>query len=168
MQTAEVPEAGRVAPSAVKPTFDWKWVVIGVCVAFTVYIGVIPLGFLLWQSFRTPQTATTEAVFTLENYTEAYGSSDTWVLLVNSIQFALGTSLLAFVLGTLLAWMNERTNTPFKSIFFALSMIPLVIPGILFTVAWILLGSPKIGLINLALQKVLGTDAVFINVYSMG
>jgi iron(III) transport system permease protein len=43
-----------------------------------------------------------------------------------------------------------------------------VIPGILFTVAWILLGSPKIGLINLALQKLFSTDAVFINVYSMG
>jgi iron(III) transport system permease protein len=63
--------------------------------------------------------------------------------------------------------MNERTNTPFKGLFFALSLIPLVIPGILFTVAWILLGSPKIGLINLALQKLFGTDAVFVNVYSL-
>jgi len=63
--------------------------------------------------------------------------------------------------------MNERTNTPCKALFFALSLIPLVIPGILFTVSWILLGSPKIGLINLALQKVFSTDAVFVNVYSM-
>ena len=39
--------------------------------------------------------------------------------------------------------MNERTNTPFKSLFFALSIIPLVIPGILFTVAWILLAQPE-------------------------
>ena len=39
--------------------------------------------------------------------------------------------------------MNERTNTPFKGLFFALSVIPLVIPGILFTVAWILLGEPE-------------------------
>ena len=45
--------------------------------------------------------------------------------------------------------MNERTNTPFKTLFFALSIIPLVIPGILFTVAWIMLASPKIGIINL-------------------
>jgi iron(III) transport system permease protein len=46
-------------------------------------------------------------------------------------------------------------------------MIPLIIPGILFTVAWILLGSPKIGLINLALQRLFDTDAVFVNVYSL-
>ena len=139
--------------------FDWKWIVIGACVAFTVYIAVIPLGFLLWQSFRTPQTAATDAVFTLGNYTAAYGSSDTWRLFWTSIQFAFGASLFAFLLGTTLAWMNERTNTPFKSIFFALSIIPLVIPAILFTVAWILLASPKIGIVNLVMQGWFGFES---------
>ena len=47
------------------------------------------------------------------------------------------------------------------------SLIPLIIPGILFTVSWIFLGSPKIGIINLVLQHAFDTDAVFINVYSM-
>jgi len=146
---------------------DPKWLIIGACVLVTVYLGIVPLGFLLWQSFFTPQTASKAAVLTLGNYRQAYGSPETWVLFWNSMKFATGTSILAFLLGTLLAWMNERTNTPFKSLFFALSLIPLVIPGILFTVAWILLGSPKIGLINLALQKLFGTDAVFVNVYSL-
>jgi iron(III) transport system permease protein len=148
--------------------FDWKWIVIGVSVAFTVYIAVIPLGFLLWQSFRTPQTATTDAVFTLGNYLEAYGSSDTWRLFWTSIQFAFGASLFAFLVGTALAWMNERTNTPFKSLFFALSIIPLVIPGILFTVAWILLASPKIGIVNLVLQGWFGFDEPPFDIYSLG
>jgi iron(III) transport system permease protein len=147
--------------------FDVKWLIIGLCVLITLYLGVVPLGFLLWQSFFTPQSAAKAAVFTLGNYQQAYGSAETWVLFWNSVRFATGTSILAFVIGTLLAWMNERTNTPFKGLFFALSIIPLVIPGILFTVAWILLGSPKIGLINLALQKLFSTDAVFVNVYSL-
>jgi len=146
---------------------DPKWLIIGACVLVTVYLGIVPLGFLLWQSFFTPQTASKAAVLTLGNYRQAYGSPETWVLFWNSMKFATGTSILAFLLGTLLAWMNERTNTPFKGLFFALSLIPLVIPGILFTVSWILLGSPKIGLINLALQKLFGTDAVFVNVYSL-
>jgi iron(III) transport system permease protein len=47
----------------------------------------------------------------------------------NSVQFATGVSAFAFLLGTTLAWMNERTNTPFKGLFYALSLIPLVIPG---------------------------------------
>jgi iron(III) transport system permease protein len=156
-------------PAAAAPrlAFDPKWLIIGVCVALTVYLGVVPLGFLLWQSFFTPQSAAQAAQFTFGNYQIAYGSAETWVLFWNSLRFALGTAVLAFVLGTLLAWMNERTNTPFKTLFFALSLIPLVIPGILFTVSWILLGSPKIGLINLALQTIFGTDAVFVNVYSL-
>ena len=66
-----------------------------------------------------------------------------------------------------LAFLNERTNTPFKTLFFALAIIPLVIPGILFTVSWIMLASPKIGIINLALQGLFATDAVFVNIYTM-
>lgn len=153
---------------ALQPRFDAKWLIIGACVALTLYLGVVPLGFLLWQSFFTPQSAAQAAQFTLGNYADAYGSARTLTLFWNSLQFAAGTSVLAFVFGTLLAWMNERTNTPCKSLFFALSLIPLIIPGILFTVAWILLGSPKIGILNLALQRLLGTDAVFFDVYSMG
>ena len=147
--------------------FDWKWVVIGLCVAFAVYIAVVPLAFLLWQSFFTPQTASKAAQFTFENYAQAYGSADTARLLWNSLRFAVGASLFSFTLGTALAWMNERTNTPFKGLFFALSIIPLVIPGILFTVAWILLGSPKIGILNLALQDWFGVERPLFNVYSL-
>ena len=63
--------------------------------------------------------------------------------------------------------MNERTNTPFKSVFFALSMIPLVIPGILFTVAWILLASPQIGILNLVMQGWFGLQEPPFNIYSL-
>lgn len=146
---------------------DWTWLIVGACVVFTVYLAVIPLGFLLWQSFLTPQTATTDAVFTLDNYIAAYGSRDTWRLFSTSIRFAVGASVVAFLLGTTLAWMNERTNTPFKSLFFALSIVPLVIPGVLFIVAWILLASPQIGILNLALQRWFGVAEPVFNIYSL-
>ena len=165
--SAAIPNDVASQPAADARGFDWKWIVIGACVAFTVYIAVIPLGFLLWQSFRTPQTAAVDAVFTLANYATAYGSSDTLRLFWTSMQFASGTSLLAFLLGTGLAWMNERTNTPFKSVFFALSVIPLIIPGILFTVAWILLASPQIGIINLVLQGWFGLEEPPFDIYSL-
>jgi iron(III) transport system permease protein len=160
-----------VEAPALKPTLwrriDLKWALIGVSVAIVAYVALIPLGFLLWQSFFTPQTASKAAQFTLGNYQGAYSSGETYRLFLNSLQFALGTAAFAFVTGTLLAWMNERTNTPFKTLFYSLSLIPLIIPSILFTVAWILLGSPKIGLLNLALQHWFGTEYVFFNVYSM-
>src|SRR3954469_10431341 len=157
-----------ITTTSVDARFDTKWLVIAACVALTLFLGIVPLAFLVWQSFFTPQSAAKAAEFTFGNYQEAYTSSDTWLLFWNSLKFATGASIIAFALGTLLAWMNERTNTPFKQLFFALSIVPLIIPGILFTVAWILLGSPKIGLINLALQALFDTDAIFINVYSLG
>jgi len=166
MQAAGNPALATAVPPPLR-SFDWNWVLIGLCVAFTVYIAVVPLGFLLWQSFFTPQTASKAAQFTLGNYATAYGSSETLRLFWTSLKFALGASLFSFVLGTALAWMNERTNTPFKTLFFALSIIPLVIPGVLFTVAWILLGSPKIGILNLALQNWLGFEKPLFDVYSI-
>jgi iron(III) transport system permease protein len=159
---------GRLArlPDAAS-RFDSKWLLIGVPVALVVWLALVPLAFLLWQSVLTPQTATVPAQYTLENFRTAYLSSDNLRLFFNSVQFAAGAAVLALVVGTGLAWMNERTNTPFKTLFFALAIVPLVIPGILFTVAWIMLASPKIGIINLALQAMFDTDAVFVNIYTM-
>lgn len=149
-------------------SWDMKWVVIGASVLLVAYLALMPLGFLLWQSFFTPRTASQPAVFTFGNYLAAYSTVETLKLLYSSVTFASGTAVFAFVVGTALAWMNERTNTPFKSLFFALSIIPLIIPGILFTVAWILLASPKIGILNMLLQSWFNTDYVFFNIYSMG
>src|SRR5882672_4810968 len=146
---------------------DSKWVLIGVPIALVCWLSLVPLVFLLWQSFLTPQTASRPAVFTLENYGTAYLSAETFRLFFNSVQFAAGTAIFALCLGTALAWMNERTNTPFKRLFFALSLIPLVIPGILFVVSWIMLASPKIGILNVWLQWLFNTDEVFINIYTM-
>jgi len=147
--------------------FEWGWLVIAICVALTVYLAVIPLGFLLWQSFFTPQTAEKAAQFTFQNYVDAYLSTETWALFRNSLEFAVGTSCFSFVVGGALAWMNERTNTPFKSLFYGLSIIPLVIPSILFTVAWILLASPKIGILNLVLKDFLGLEHHLFDIYTV-
>ena len=140
----------------------WLWLA-GAALALL----VVPLGFLVYQSFMTPHTAANPARFTLNNFIEAYSGEENIALLFNSLQFAFGTAVLALFLGTLLAWINERTNSPFKPAMYALSIVPLIIPGILFVVAWIMLGSPKIGIINLAFQKLFGTDMVLINVYTM-
>ena len=115
--------AGPGAAVELRPAFafrfDAKWLIIALCVALTLYLGVVPLAFLLWQSFFTPQSAAKAAEFTFGNYREAYGSAETWTLFGNSLKFAAGTALLSFVIGTGLAWINERTNTPFKSLVFS-------------------------------------------------
>jgi len=145
-----------------------KWLVIGAAVALAAWLSLVPLAFLLWQSFMTPETATTPAQLTLDNYRTAFWSVETLRVFGNSVEFAAGSAGLAFVVGAFFAWVNERTDTPFKSAFFALSLVPLIIPAILFTVSWILLASPKIGIINIAVQELFTTNVVVANVYSMG
>ena len=162
-QVSDYPETGR--EPAIKA--DPKWAVMGGVVSLVAWLALVPLVFLIYQSFRTPGTARKPAVWTLGNYIEAYSSADTLVLFANSVEFAAGTAVLALLIGTALAWMTERTNTPLKPLFYALSIIPLIIPGILFVVSWIFLASPKIGLINLGLQKLLGTEKVYVDIYSM-
>jgi iron(III) transport system permease protein len=156
------------ASAARLPRLDAKWLVIGSAVALAAGLSLMPLGFLLWQSFMTPETATTPAQLTFDNYRTAYWSVETLRVFGNSVEFAAGSASLAFLVGTLFAWINERTDTPFKSAFFALSIVPLVIPAILFTVSWILLASPKIGIVNIAIQELFGTDLLVTNIYSMG
>jgi iron(III) transport system permease protein len=156
--------ADRLTPTE---GFSFKWAIMLPCAVVVALLAIVPLAFLLWQSFLTSGNGLTAGTFTLENYASAYGGAGTLRLLVNSLVFATGTSLLAFVVGGSLAWMNERTNTPFKTLFFSLSIVPLVIPGIMFTIAWILIGSPKIGILNTMLQSLFSTDRVFFDVYSM-
>ncbi|MEA2976685.1 MAG: iron(III) transport system permease protein [Alphaproteobacteria bacterium] len=146
---------------------DFKWLMIGVSVALVAWLSLVPLVFLAWQSFLTPQTASVAAEFTLQNYKTAYLSAETGRLFFNSVQFAVGAAIFSLLVGTFFAWMNERTNTPFKQVFFGLSLIPLVIPSILFAVSWIMLASPKIGIVNLVFQSWFNTDVAPFNIYSM-
>jgi iron(III) transport system permease protein len=148
-------------------TLDPQWVIIGLSLAVVAWLALVPLVFLVWQSFMTPASADVPAQFTWLNYAKVYTSAETFRLLGNSVAFAGGAAALSLAIGTALAWMNERTNTPFKSLIYALSVVPLIIPGILFVAAWIMLASPKIGVLNLLLQRAFGTDRVFLDVYTL-
>ena len=154
----------RAAPSSAA----WaQWLVVGACAAIVAYVALVPLAFLLWQSVHSSTTDAAGGRISLDSFRAVYAGAGTGRLVSDSLRFAAGASLIAFAVGTLLAWLNERTNAPFKRLFFALSIVPLIIPGVLFVVAWILLGSPKIGLINVALQALFRTSFVFVDVYSL-
>ncbi|BBQ01539.1 ABC transporter substrate-binding protein (plasmid) [Burkholderia sp. SFA1] len=146
---------------------DAKWLVIGGAVIVVGVLALIPLVFLFWQSFFTPQVADNPAVFTFGNYKLAYGSPETLRTLFNSLKFALGASCVSFSIGTMLAWIIERTNTPLRKFFYAITIVPLIVPSILFTIAWIFLASPKIGVLNVALGSLFGVTRPVFNIYSM-
>jgi len=118
-------------------------------ILFVLYLAGVPLVMLLYGSIRSAPIGEPGAAYTLQNYVKAYFDKEFYFLLLNSIYYGIGTCTLTFLIGTFLAWVSERTNTPFKKLFVVMSLIPFIIPGILSTIAWILLLSPKIGLINI-------------------
>ncbi len=135
---------------------------------FVLYLTAVPLAMLLFGSVRTAPLGEPGATYTIQNYINAYVDRDFYVLFWNSLKFAIGTCVVSFLIGTYLAWVTERTNTPFKKMVMVMALIPFIIPGILSTISWILLLSPRIGLINLAIKGALGLESSPFNIYSMG
>jgi len=137
------------------------------CTLFVLYLAGVPLLMLLYGSIRSAPIGEPGATYTIQNYVKAYFDKEFYLLLLNSVYYALGTCTLTFLIGTFLAWVSERTNTPFKKLFVVMSLIPFIIPGILSTISWILLLSPKIGLINIVVKDILRLESAPFNVYSM-
>ncbi len=131
-----------------------------------VYLAVLPLIMLVVGSFQA-EVAPREFIYTLKNYQHAYASEYTYSTFANSLIFASGSAGLGFILGTLLAWLTERTNTPLRGIFVPLAVVPLILPGVLESIAWIFLLSPKFGYLNVWLQSLFGLKAAPFNVFSL-
>lgn len=122
---------------------------------------------LLIGSFQA-EVAPREHVLTLKNYQAAYTSQYTYSTFRNSFVFATGSAALTFALGTILAWLVERTNTPLRILFIPLAVVPLILPGVLEAIAWIFLLSPKFGYLNMALMYLFGLELPPFNVFSLG
>src|SRR6266496_2343840 len=147
--------------------FNSQSLILVGCTLFVLYLAGIPLVMLLYGSIRSAPIGEPGATYTIQNYIKAYFDREFYLLLLNSVYYAIGTCTLTFLIGTFLAWVSERTNTPFKKLFVVMSLIPFIIPGILSTISWILLLSPKIGLINIVVKELLRLESAPFNVYSM-
>ena len=110
--------------------FNSQSLILVGCTAFVLYLAGIPLVMLLYGSIRSAPIGEPGATYTIQNYVKAYFDKEFYLLLLNSVYYALGTCSLTFVIGTFLAWVSERTNTPLKKLFVVMSLIPFIIPGI--------------------------------------
>ncbi|PZG17495.1 ABC transporter permease [Nonomuraea aridisoli] len=127
-----------------------KIAIIVVVAGLIGYLALVPLYYLIWGTFFDANG------FTLGGFARAYGDPRVGDMIGNSLWFAVGAAVLSLCVGTALAYLNVRTDVPFKGLFFAASIIPLIIPGILYTIAWIFLASPDIGLLNKLIEPIFG------------
>ena len=129
-----------------------------------VYLAVVPVATMLYASFHAG-FLTNDAHWSVANYVRAFTDPAFARLLGSTMLYGAGVAVLAIALGFGLAFLYARTDAPFRGLGMATALVPLIVPGILNTVAWLFLASPRIGLLNAATQSLLHVRPF--NVYSL-
>lgn len=163
--------SSRVAAAKASLTLERVFFIVVVAVALGLVIG--PLAVLLWSSIRAGGTDIIGARYSVRNYIEAYADARNVEAMTNSLVFAGGTTFIGLVLASFMAWSLERTRLPLRGLLFTLLLVPLAIPGMISSISWILLLSPRIGFVNVLLRQALGVIGIHlasgpVDVYTMG
>ena len=132
---------------------------------------LVPLGQLILNSFRAGHPAL-PSPFTLQNYLVGFANPLTYQMIWNTFFFAGFGTILTVSIAVLFAWLTERTDMPGRNMAWSLLLIPLAMPGFLFSIAWIFLLDSRVGLMNIWLRSLLsffGTELETgpLNIYSM-
>ena len=138
-----------------------RTILVGTVVLIVAYLAVVPLVYLVVGTF------TADGGFTFDGFARAYGGNNqAGQMFLNSLVFAIGSAALALAIGTALAYVQVRTDAPGKALLFAASMVPLIIPGVLYAISWIFLANPTVGILNTAIfQPLFGTSPL--DIYGM-
>jgi len=137
----------------------------GLLLLLAVIIGA-PVAMVAMMSLRTglPGEA---GPLTLVNFVRVYGDPSTYEVLLNTLWFATGTVVVTLFFSVPLVWLMTRTDVPFKKTIYVLLTVGILIPVFLRSIAWILLLSPQIGLVNQWGMRVFGLDGPFVSLYNL-
>jgi len=145
------------------PAWRADILIVGAAALLLGYLTIVPLAMLLLGSLSSGSSAL-DFRFTLQNFQRVLTDQASLELLANSVMYGFGSALLAFAIGTGVAWAVERSDVPGRSIWYGLALVPLIVPGIVHTIAWLFLLSPEIGWINTPLKALFGFS---LSVYSL-
>jgi iron(III) transport system permease protein len=165
MSTLSVP--GTVAPAQ---TNRWRSLVTQESVA-TLIVGVLiaaavllPLFTLVVSSFLVLDPGGFDAAWGLGNYRTMFTDRIIPKAFVNTLLISTGSTVVATTLGVSLAWINARTNCPWRDRLEPYNLIPFFLSPFVGAIAWHNLASPKIGLLNNWARDHLGVSGHLINV----
>jgi iron(III) transport system permease protein len=133
------------------------WILAAVTLAVA-YLSLVPLAFLLIETLGNEAGV-------LANFRTVFSDPSFGSLMTTSVVFAVGCTTVAMALGTVLAFLYARTDISYRPLIFAVALVPLVVPGLLFGLSWVQLASPTNGILNLALDQLFGIKPL--NIYSM-
>lgn len=135
------------------------------------FIGA-PLGFLVRMAVSEGARPSNASGFTLRNFDAVVSSSATSSAVWNTVVFAIGVTAVSLTVAAACAWLVERSDMPFRNLAWVVMLAPLALPGMLTSMAYILLLSPRAGVLNVAIREVLDLVGIHFeegpfNIYSM-
>jgi iron(III) transport system permease protein len=163
-------EAGILATDQRARDWPARWqvspLVAGLAVVLLILI-VPPTLYLVATSLYTTKPNGAFDQLTLRYYRELFTSPFFASSLLNTVIYAVGSAVVAIILGVTQALIVERTNTPGRRYVFLVAVISLGIPHVLYTVSWLLLLG-RTGPVNAMIGSIFGvTGEPVLNVYSL-
>jgi iron(III) transport system permease protein len=137
----------------------------GLAALLAVVIGA-PLLMVVLMSLRTGFPGE-GGPLTLANFAAVYSNAGTYKVLANTLIFASGTVFVTLLFAVPLVWLLMRTDLPFKGTIYVLMTVGILIPVFLRTIAWILLLSPRIGLVNQWARHLFGIEQPLLSLYNI-
>jgi len=138
----------------------------GLLALLLVLVG-LPLAMVVLMSFRTGFPGE-GGQLTVQNFVEAYSDPTTYAVLWNTLLFSAGTVTVTVLFAIPLVWLVARTDLPWKGAVQVLLTVGILIPVFLRTIAWILLLSPHIGLVNQWAKQAFGVTEPVVSLYNIG
>jgi len=131
-----------------------------VLLAVTALLVLYPVGWILFVSLMP------EGHLSLASYEHLFTEGSLIRSFVNSMGVATASSLIALVLGVPLAFLAVRTDLRYRRFISLFAMVPFITPAFIGGLAWVVLGAPRTGILNLA-GKWLGLSEPWLNIYSL-
>ena len=125
---------------------------------------LLPLFTLVVASFRVLDGFGFSTHWGLDNYAAFFNDRIIRKAFVNTLWISAGSTLLAMVFGVSLAWINARTNCPWREKLEPLNLIPFFLSPFVGAIAWHDLASPRIGLLNNWARDLFGIQSAILNV----
>ncbi|MEV6341504.1 iron ABC transporter permease [Nocardia vinacea] len=145
-----------------------RWFPVLLQLALLALIVLCPMFFIVMGAFtdKIERTSLFDfGDFTLDNF-RVLGSDTARSAMLNSAAVGIGASLLALAIGCTLAFLAARTDIPGRKLIYGIGIAPLFLPALVGSLAWVLLGGPATGYLNLALNSIGLPNAI--NIYSFG
>ncbi len=139
----------------------------GASVGALALLVVPPLVALVRASLLVGERPGRAGTLSLASYQEILTSPHLGELILTTVAFASGSTVVGLILGGALAWCVERTNAPLRQIAYLAIFVSFAVPGIVRTIGWILLLGPRTGSANELFRAVTGTDATLLDVFSL-